>query len=90
MPNTKTLICGVAFANRPSTIWVAKSTAMTGAAISTAAAKNVVTSAVITAATRPAVTWGRLVPTAWNERRKPPTMTRTAPVVKRSAVATRL
>src|SRR6202034_4615269 len=59
-PNTNTLICGADLARRASRICVANSTTMTGAAISTAAAKNVVTSPVITLATVPMVTWGRV------------------------------
>ena len=71
MPKTKTLICGAALASSASRIWVQNSTTMTGAAISTAAAKNVTTSPVIVWANEPGVVLGRLVPTAWNDRMNP-------------------
>src|ERR1700722_1481272 len=90
MPNTNTLICGADLAKSASRIWVANRTTMTGAAISTAAAKNVVTSPVMTLATVPMVMLGSVVPTALKERMKPSTMTRTERVVNRRAVATRL
>ena len=61
-PNTNTLICGADLASRARRICVAKSTTMTGAAISTAAAKNVVTSPVMTLATVPRVIVGQRRP----------------------------